>query len=389
MVTCTFKVFSSADPSGFVLPEEIFTSISTTRLSSPGFQSSTFGVPIRFPLLSTRKPFWGLVVVMVTPGLLMFSITLVFSGTPLCSITLVPVFGVAVTSSHLATVTLTVPFHVFWLVLSLRVSVIEIVFSVSPSAHVMPSGVPTTLPKWSLFLSVSTLSPFTVVLVSSNCGRLDNDPSWPWGTFCLITTLVLVYGFFSSATGAGVSTIPTSGYTSLLLGLGSSSLLNPSPSISESFLSGIPSPSVSRRTVTKVETCFVSASLSKLTLTEILTLRSVSPVCQSSIEDIPLRWPSTSTYNPSCSSAFVLVMVPVVFTTSAISTFAPLVTVGFLVNTVCVDEGCLSLSLDPSLSLTSSWPSLSSSQSVISGSPSPSVSRRTLTTTTDVFVLPS
>ena len=56
------------------------TGISTVRSSSFGSQLSTFGVPTRFPPLSTVKPFTGSSVVIVVPGLFGV-ITLVPAGT--------------------------------------------------------------------------------------------------------------------------------------------------------------------------------------------------------------------------------------------------------------------------------------------------------------------
>ena len=68
------------------------TGISTVRSSSFGSQLSTSGVPFRFPPLSTVKPFTGLSVVIVVPGLFGV-ITLVFAGTSFFSGT---VFSVTV-----------------------------------------------------------------------------------------------------------------------------------------------------------------------------------------------------------------------------------------------------------------------------------------------------
>ena len=66
------------------------TGISTVRSSSFGFQLSTVGVPTRFPPLSTVKPFTGLSVVIVVPGL--FGVTtLVLAGTGVFSGTVFPV----------------------------------------------------------------------------------------------------------------------------------------------------------------------------------------------------------------------------------------------------------------------------------------------------------
>ena len=65
------------------------TGISTVRSSSFGSQLSTVGVPTRFPPLSTVKPFTGLSVVIVVPGL--FGVTtLVFAGTGVFSGTVFP-----------------------------------------------------------------------------------------------------------------------------------------------------------------------------------------------------------------------------------------------------------------------------------------------------------
>ena len=66
------------------------TGISTVRSSSFGSQLSTSGVPFRFPPLSTVKPFTGLSVVIVVPGLLGVT-TLVFAGTGVFSGTVFPV----------------------------------------------------------------------------------------------------------------------------------------------------------------------------------------------------------------------------------------------------------------------------------------------------------
>ena len=60
------------------------------RSSSFGSQLSTVGVPTRFPPLSTVKPFTGLSVVIVVPGLFGV-ITLVFAGTGVFSGTVFPV----------------------------------------------------------------------------------------------------------------------------------------------------------------------------------------------------------------------------------------------------------------------------------------------------------
>ena len=70
------------------MPFFSLTGISTVRSSSFGSQLSTFGVPTRFPPLSTVKPFTGLSTVIVVPGLfgvttLVFARTGVFSGTVL------------------------------------------------------------------------------------------------------------------------------------------------------------------------------------------------------------------------------------------------------------------------------------------------------------------
>ena len=74
------------------MPFFSLTGISTVRSSSFGSHLSTSGVPTRFPPLSTVKPFTGLSVVIVVPGLLGV-ITLVFAGTGVFSGT---VFSVTV-----------------------------------------------------------------------------------------------------------------------------------------------------------------------------------------------------------------------------------------------------------------------------------------------------
>ena len=83
IVTGIFTTVSS-------VPRFNLTGISTVRSSSFGPQSSTVGVPTRFPPLSTVKPFTGPSTEIVVPGL--FGVTtLVFAGTGVFSFTVFPV----------------------------------------------------------------------------------------------------------------------------------------------------------------------------------------------------------------------------------------------------------------------------------------------------------
>ena len=143
----------------------------------------------------------------------------------------------------------------------------------------------------------------------------------------------------------------------------------PSLSSSESTLSGVPSPSVSRSIVTGTLT--TTSSVPFFSLTGISTVRSSSFGPQSVTVGVPTRFPPLSTVKPFTGLSTVIVVpglfgvITLVFAGTGVFSFTvfpvvspvnPSATFGFL-------------------SSVSGIPSLSSSESSLSGIPSPSVSR--------------
>ena len=244
--------------------------------------------------------------------------------------------------------------------------------SSSPPTQSFTVGVPSNLP------SPLTFNSFT-----------DSDGSIVASFLFGVTTFGKVVGTgVFSFTLAGAVTIPVRSF--LTFGsvpfLFSSSSEIPSLSSSLSVTSGSPSPSVSRWILTGTLT--LTSSEPFLTLTGIVILRSSSPSPQESTFGFPVKLPSLATVNP-----FIAVGVSIVefslfgFTTSGILTSVFSVTVdGFTTPVRPYDVLFPGLSgvfgsVPFFFSSSSVIPSLSSSVSVTSGVPSPSVSRRIVTGT--------
>ena len=304
IVTGIFTTVSS-------VPRFSLTGISTVRSSSFGPQSVTVGVPTRFPPLSTVKPFTGPSTEIVVPGL--FGVTtLVFAGTGVFSFTVFPVvfpvnlsatFGFASSLSGIPSLSSSVstlsgipsPSVSRWIVTGIFTTVssvprfnltgISTVRSSSFGPQSVTLGVPTRFPP------LSTVKPFTglstVIVVS--------------GLFGVITLVFAGTGVFSFTVFPVVSPVNLSG----TFGFASCTSEIPSLSSSESTLSGIPSPSVSRWIVTG--TSLVTVSPPFVTLTGIVILRSSSFGPQSVTVGVPVKLPSPSTVNPLTGVSVVIV----------------------------------------------------------------------------------
>ena len=304
IVTGIFTTVSS-------VPRFSLTGISTVRSSSFGPQSVTVGVPVKFPPLSTVKPFTGLSTVIVVPGL--FGVTtLVFAGTGVFSFTVFPVvspvnpsatFGVASSVSGIPSlsssgstlsgipspsVSLSIFTGTFTTVSSVpRFSLtgISTIRSSSFGPQSVTLGVPTRFPP------LSTVKPFT---------GPSTEIVVP-GLFGVTTLVFAGTGVFSFTVFPVVSPVnpsATFGFASSLSGI-------PSLSSSGSVTSGIPSPSVSRWIVTGTFTGTTSSPC--LTLTGIVTLRSSSFGPQSVTVGVPVKLPSPSTVNPLTGVSVVIV----------------------------------------------------------------------------------
>ena len=150
--------------------------------------------------------------------------------------------------------------------------------------HVKSLGVPSTLP------SAFTFNPFvSVELITA------------FGLF-LVTTAVspLVYGWPSVAFSVGFVAVAVNFVTFLDSPGASSVSLIPSPSSSKSVLSGVPSLSVSRNTVTSTFNV-TSSSPVWLTVTGIVTVCSSSLPFHVKSLGVPSTLPSAFTFNPFVS----------------------------------------------------------------------------------------
>ena len=287
------------------------TGIVTLRSSSFGPQSVTVGVPVKLPSPSTVKPFTGVSVVIVEPGL--FGVTTFVGGTGAFSFTFpgsvtVPVnlsatFGFAsslsgipsLSSSGSVTSGMPSPSVSRWIVTGIFTTVSSVPrFSLTGISTVRSSsfgpqsvtlGVPTRFPP------LSTVKPFT---------GPSTEIVVP-GLFGVTTLVFAGTGVFSFTVFPVVSPVnlsATFGFASSLSGI-------PSLSSSVSNLSGIPSPSVSRWIVTGTFTGTTSSPC--LTLTGIVTLRSSSFGPQSVTVGVPVKLPSPSTVNPLTGVSVVIV----------------------------------------------------------------------------------
>ena len=288
------------------------TGISTVRSSSFGSHLSTVGVPTRFPPLSTVKPFTGLSVVIVVPGLfgvttLVFAGTGVFSGT-VFSVT-VPVnlsatFGFAssvsgipsLSSSESLTSGVPSPSVSRWILTGTLTTTSSVPFfsltgistvrSSSFGSHLSTVGVPTRFPP------LSTVKPFTglsVVIVVP-------------GLFGVTTLVFAGTGVFSGtvfSVTVPVNLSATFGFASSVSGI-------PSLSSSGSVTSGIPSPSVSRWILTGTFTTVSSVPF--FSLTGISTVRSSSSGFHLSTSGVPTRFPPLSTVKPFTGPSTVIVV---------------------------------------------------------------------------------
>ena len=230
-------------------------------------------------------------------------------------------------------------------------------------------GFPVTFP------SLFTVNPFTVGAVIVLFGLFG------------VTTTSLVYSAFSFAS-AGVPTVKSKAVTTFgsVPFLFSSSSEIPSLSSSKSSTSGVPSPSVSRWIVTgtcTVTSSFLLPSFSLVILTGIVILRSSSPSFHLLTVGVPSNLPSPLTFN-SFTGFSVVIVEPSLF---GVTTFGKVVGTGIFSFTLA---GAVTIPVRPFatfgsvpflFSSSSEMPSLSSSGSVTSGSPSPSVSRWILTGT--------
>ena len=143
----------------------------------------------------------------------------------------------------------------------------------------------------------------------------------------------------------------------------------PSLSSSGSVTSGTPSPSVSRWIVTGIFTTV--SSVPRFSLTGISTVRSSSFGPQSVTVGVPVKLPSPSTVKPLTGVSVVMV-VPGLFGVTT------LVLAGTGVFSFTVFSVFSPVNLSATFGFASSVsgiPSLSSSESTLSGMPSPSVSR--------------
>ncbi|KXT93481.1 hypothetical protein SMIDD26_00856 [Streptococcus mitis] len=380
------------------------TGIKILRSSSSVFQLSTVGVPSRFPSLLTFKPFTvpsGLSVIIVEFGIFgvttvvgvtgLFSLT--FSGFATIAVRLSGTFGFVLflfsTSSGIPSLsssesktsgvpspsvslnTFTTTFFLTGSLSAAFVTVTSIVTlrSSSSSPQFPIVGFPVTFP------SLFTVNPFTVGAVIVLFGLFG------------VTTTSLVYSAFSFAS-AGVPTVKSNAVTtfgSVPLFFSSSSEI-PSLSSSKSSTSGVPSLSVSRWIVTgtcTVTSSFGIPSFSLVILTGIVILRSSSPPFQLSTVGVPSNSPLSFTFNSFTGSDGSIVASDLF----GVTTFGKGVGTGVFSFTLA---GVVTIPVKPFatfgsvpflFSSSSEIPSLSSSGSVTSGVPSPSVSRWIVTGT--------
>ena len=160
----------------------------------------------------------------------------------------------------------------------------------------------------------------------------------------------------------------------------------PSLSSSESFLSGIPSPSVSRSIV--IGTLTTTSSVPFFSLTGISTVRSSSFGFQSVTSGVPFRFPSLSTVKPFTGLSTVIVVSGLFGVTTLVFAGTSAFSGTVFPVTVPVNLSATFGSVPFLISSSSGIPSLSSSESSLSGIPSPSVSRRIGTGTFTVTVSP-
>ena len=394
------------------------TGIKILRSSSSFFQLFTVGVPSKLPSLLTFKPFTdpsGASVIIVEFGIFgvttfvgvtgCFSLTLAgeatvavrlsgtfgfvpllfstSSGIPSLSSSVSKTSGVPspsvsrwiVTGTSTVTVSVTIflPFAVTFSTSFVTLTGILIVFS-SSSSQFSTVGVPVNLP------SPLTVRPFTfpelsvVVVVIVAPFLFGVTTSFGVTSFFSITT----FGFVTAA----VKSFATFGSVPLFF---SSSSEIPSLSSSKSSTSGVPSPSVSRWIVTG--TCTVTSSFlpsfSLVILTGIVILRSSSPPTQSFTVGVPSNLPSPLTFS-SFTGSDGSIVASFLF---GVTTFGKVVGTGVFSFTLA---GTVTIPVRPFatfgsvpflFSSSSEIPSLSSSGSVTSGVPSPSVSRWILTGT--------
>ena len=292
------------------------------------------------------------------------------SGVPSPSVSRWIVTG---TSTVTVSVTIFLPFAVTFSTSFVTVTGILIVFS-SSLPQLSTVGVPVNLP------SSLTVRPFTfpelsvVVVVIVAPFLFGVTTSFGVTSFFSITT----FGFATAA----VKSFATFGSVPFFF---SSSSEIPSLSSSKSSTSGVPSPSVSRWIVTG--TCTVTSSFlpsfSLVILTGIVIFRSSSPPTQSFTVGVPSNLPSPLTFN-SFTGFSVVIVEPSLF---GVTTFGKVVGTGVFSFTLA---GAVTIPVRPfatfgsvpfCFSSLSEIPSLSSSGSVTSGFPSPSVSRWILTGT--------
>ena len=408
IVTGTFTMISLS-------PFFTLTGIKILRSSSSFFQLSTDGVPSNSPCSLTFKPFIGFSVVIVEFGI--FGVTtfvgvtgffsLTFSGFATVAVRLSGIFGfvpllfstssaipslsssvsktsgvpspsvsrwiITGTSTLTVSVTFSLPFAVTFSTTFVTVTGILIVFS-SSLPQFSTVGVPVNLP------SPLTERPFTfpelsvVVVVIVAPFLFGVTTSFGVTSFFSITT----FGFVTAA----VRSFATFGSVPLFF---SSSSEIPSLSSSKSSTSGVPSPSVSRWIVTGTYTVASSflPSFSLVILTGIVILRSSSPSFHLLTVGVPSKLPSPLTVKPF-SGFDSSIVASFLF---GVTTFGKGVGTGVFSFTLA---GTVTIPVRPFLtfgsvpflfSSSSEIPSLSSSLSVTSGSPSPSVSRWILTGT--------
>ena len=248
--------------------------------------------------------------------------------------------------------------------------------SSSPPTQSFTVGVPSNLPSP---LTFNSFTEFSVVIV---------EPSL-FG----VTTFGKVVGTgVFSFTLAGAVTIPVRPFATFgsVPFLFSSSSEIPSLSSSVSVTSGVPSPSVSRWILTGTLT--LASSEPFLTFTGIVISRSSSPSPHLPTVGLPVNLPLLSTLNPFTGSGVSIVEFSLFgFTTPGISTSLFSITVdGFTTPVRPYDVGLSNESfffgsVPFFFSSVSGILSLSSSVSVSSGVPSPSVSRRIVTGTFTVI----
>ena len=390
------------------------TGIKILRSSSSFFQVSTVGVPSKLPSLLTFKPFtdpFGTSVVIVEFGI--FGVTtfvevtgffsLTFSGFATVAVRLSGTFGfvpllfstssgipslsssvsktsgvpspsvsrwiVTGTVTSFSCVSSSLPFSVNFSTFFVTLTEMSIVFS-SSLPQFSTVGVPVNLP--SPLTVIPELSGVVVVIVAP----------FLFG----VTTSFGVTSFFSITTFGFVTATVRSSKTfgSVPLFFSSSSEI-PSLSSSKSSTSGVPSPSVSRWIVTGTYTVASSflPSFSLVILTGIVILRSSSPPTQSFTVGVPSNLPSPLTVKPF-SGVDGSIVASFLF---GVTTFGKVVGTGVFSFTLA---GAVTIPVRPFatfgsvpflFSSSSEIPSLSSSVSVTSGVPSPSVSRWILTGT--------